>query len=175
MVNCCFTQVGEGSTVATTSGWARPLMIPVTTGQGVMTHAHSHVLRATHWPALLHYLCTPCQSCCILWSILQTTFTTTTTTTTHRHTTHAQNTRTQNYQDFSYFITLTQTAQPLLSTQGDTGIGFSYHQQRWSRLSFVKLESIILWHHSIPWYYPFYYSGEGTLFLRSFLNVLCAF
>lgn len=94
---------------------------------------------------------------------------------TRTHTTHAQNTRIQNYQDFNYFTTLTQTAQPLLSTQGDTGMGFSYHQQRWSRRSFVKLESIILWHHSIPRYYPFYYSAEGTLFLRSFLNVLCAF
>lgn len=36
---------------------------------------------------------------------------------THRHNTRTQHTN-QNYQDFNYFTTRTQTAQPLLSTRG---------------------------------------------------------
>ena len=82
--------------------WQQPMAEPdhewsqVTNGQGVMMHAHSHVLRATHCHALLHYLCTLYRSCCILWSILQSTFTITTTSThTHTHDTCTKHTNTK--------------------------------------------------------------------------------
>ena len=144
-----------------------------------MMHAHSHVLRATHCHALLHHLCTLYQSCCILWSILQTTFTITTTSThthahTHTHTTHAQNTRTQNNQDFNYFMTHTNCPTPSVHS------GVHWH---WILISPAKMVPTIICQVAIDYtltplhslILPFYYSGEGTLFSRSFLNVLYAF
>ena len=161
--------------------WQQPMAEPdhewsqVTNGQGVMMHAHSHVLRATHCHALLHYLCTLCQSCCILWSILQSTFTITTTSThTHTRTTHAQNTRTQNNQDFNYFMTHTNCPTPSVHSGG---------HWRWSLISPAKMVPTIICQVGIDYtltplhslILPFYYSGKDTLSSRSFLNVLYAF
>ena len=93
---------------------------------------------------------------------------------THTHTTHAQNTRTQNNQDFNYFMTHTNCPTPSVHS----GVHW-----RWILISPAKMVPTIICQVGIDYtltplhslILPFYYSGEGTLFSRSFLNVLYAF
>lgn len=143
MVNCCFTRWGRVH--CGNNQWlSQATNIPVTTGQGVMTHSHSQHKGHTFWPALTLpvytvsiFGCNPCEVSCRPPSPQPPP--PQPTDTQHTHKTHA----TQNYQDLLFHNPHT-TAQPLLSTQGDTGIGFSYHQQRWSRLSSGQVGTDIL-------------------------------